>query len=78
MTGPFYRHALAVLQDISTEPCGSVEELKRLRNAIDMAIGEIESGRMIEMSEVERLKHAIRFGPGAFVIGEFVITKRSL
>lgn len=76
MTKFFGQDALETLQELAREPVGSIDELKRLQRQIQSAILLIESGDMVSMTEQERLEHANRFGPGAFVVGDFVITKR--
>lgn len=73
----FWKPALEVLQDLAAEPMAEVEELESLKRQIDIAIALIKCGATVPMSEQERTDHASRFGPGAFVVGDFVIARRA-
>ena len=73
---PFWKHGLDVLQQIAREPVAPVDELRMLQRQIEVAVGMVERGDLVPMSEQERIENASRFGVGAFVIGDFVITRR--
>lgn len=72
----FYEPALEVLQDLAREPVATIEELRKLQTQLSNVIVMIEKNELVTMTEQERIDHASRFGPGAFVVGEFVIKRR--
>ncbi len=74
---PFWKPCLDILQQLAREPVAPIDELRMLQRQLEAAISMVESGKLVPMSEAERIEHASRFGAGAFVIGDFVITKRN-
>jgi indole-3-glycerol phosphate synthase len=58
------------------EPVPSADELNKLQRQLETAIEMVERGDIVIMSERERIEHIRRFGVDAFLIGDFVITRR--
>ena len=50
-----------------------IEDLKRLRRHVDLAIDLAESGGLVEMTEGEKMRFKIQFGDFDIVIGDFKI-----
>ena len=73
---PFWEPALAALQEIAHEPVAPLDELRNLQKQLATAIYLVETNQLSTMTEQERIDHASRFGPGAFVVGDYVIKKR--
>lgn len=74
---PFWKPGLDAFQQIAREPIAPADELRLLQRQLAIAIEMVERGDVAPMTELERINHASRFGPGAFVIGDFVITRRT-
>ena len=52
-----------------------LDELRELRRQVSLAISIVEANLLIDMSAKEIQDHANRFGPGDFIVGDFVIRK---
>lgn len=74
----FWQRGLDALQQLAREPVATADEMRELQKQLEMAIAMVERGDLVPMSERERIESASRFGVGAFVIGDFVITKVQL
>lgn len=64
--------------DFKSEPPRNtpLDDLRLLKQQIDSAISLVREGDLVPLTEQERIAHARRYGVQAFVIGDFVITKR--
>lgn len=56
----------------------SIEDLKRLRDHVDVAIGMMEVGGMVNMTAVEMREFKYKFGDADAVIGDFIIRMTKL
>jgi hypothetical protein len=54
----------------------TIEELRRLRSQIDMAIGMEEAGLLVPTTPHEQMVHRIMYGEDAVLIGDYMIKPR--
>lgn len=73
----FYDHPLRVIGQLANESVGTLEDLQRLKAQVDSALSMVEQEQVVAMTDEEMREHANRFGPGAFVLGPFVVRRRN-